>query len=222
MKFALAIVGTVALLGVVLAAARLLLPACGISTGGITGWLFHCPDPVVVARKERIESLAFANRALLARVASAERRLALRQCTMQERATPPPVIDTDAWEERDIGLLEGCWALDSRFSTRDRETGQQTRYTTWEMCFDDAGNGTEEMRADNGNICRGPVRGTFDGAGRLFIEEPDDLQCSDGGFIYRLQSRCTLRADGTASCAVTQPEPGSSTTVDFRRATGSN
>ena len=78
------------------------------------------------------------------------------------------------------------------------------------------------MRAENGGTCSGSVRGSFNADGSLSIEEPGNLQCSDGEFIYRLSSRCQLKGDGTAACVVTQPEVGKSATINFRRAVREN
>lgn len=222
MRIVLAFMGMMLLLGLVLGAARLLLPACGVLPGQVGSWLFNCPATATLDAQERIALLHRENEDLMQSILALERRVALRQCTVAPLPPEERPIDRAAWAEQDIGLLEGCWALDSRFTTRNRQTGVQSRYTTWEMCFDGAGAGVEEMRADNGNACTGAVSGRFIAGGQLEIAQPANLQCSDGEFIYRMISRCTLNSDGTASCAVTQPEPGSASTVEFRRARGGN
>lgn len=222
MRFALAFIGMLLLLGLVLVSARLLLPACGVLPGGAGSWLFDCPATADVSARDRIDTINRENDDLEQSILVLERQVALRQCIAEDVAPEVRPIDREAWVGRDIGLLEGCWALDSRFTTRNQQTGVQSRYSVWEMCFDGSGVGVEEMQADNGNTCRGPISGQFADDGRLVLEQPGNLQCSDGGFIYRMISRCTLNSDGTASCAVMQPEPGSSSNVAFRRAGGGN
>lgn len=205
-----------------------LLPACGAS-GRIAGtWSNWCPVNKRQALEGRLAALTASNSDLERVILQRERELALLQCEPEVPPVtppassvpePPPQIDSEAWDDRRIDLLDGCWELESRFVTTNRQTGEESRYSEWTMCFDASGLGHEEMRADNGNSCSGPVEGRFDDAGNLVIEEPGNLPCSDGGFIYRLRSTCRLQDDGTASCVVRQPELGGSTTVDFRRST---
>ncbi|MEM6310359.1 MAG: hypothetical protein AAF754_09935 [Pseudomonadota bacterium] len=231
MRAIFAFVGSVVLVGVVTWAAASLIPACGANNRIASTWVDWCPVNKAQEKDDRLTALTQSNRDLADRIFQTERELALMQCVPEPpqqsaQLTPPPIapprIDEEDWNDQDIGLLDGCWDLDSRFVTTNRQTGAQTRYNRWTMCFDGNGNGRETMQADNGNNCSGPVRGAFDGAGKLVIEEPGNLQCSDGGYIYRLRSSCTLNPNGTASCVVTQPEVGSSTTVEFRRSARGN
>ncbi len=228
MRAVLTILGAMFLVAATTVLSALLLPACGVLKTVAPTWVDWCPANTQAAVETRLAALTAETVDLERRIAARERELALMQC----RRKPPPVvaeadepvietpppIDQDAWEERDISSLEGCWELDSKFSTTNRQTGQSSQYSTWRMCFDGLGNGREEMLAENGGSCKGSVLGRFDAKGSLMIEEPGNLQCSDGGFIYRLSSRCELIGDGTANCVVTQPESGRSTTVNFRRA----
>lgn len=208
-------------------AALALLPACGAAGRVAPSWLGWCPENRQNQTEARLAALSSANDDLQRRILQRERELARKDCrpgraaaAPQRRAVLPPPIDRQDWDNRQIGLLEGCWELDSRFVTTNRDTGAQSRYSEWIMCFDASGRGREDMFADNGNSCSGPVQGHFNADGHLVIEQPGDLPCSDGGYIYRLRSSCRLKDNGTASCAVEQPEVGGSTTVDFRRAQG--
>lgn len=225
MRGILAFTGAGLLIALVMWSAAALLPACGAANRIALPWLDWCPVNRQAQLETRLAALSAANRDLQQAIAQRERELALKQCSTppQTAALPapapqPPRIDRRDWDNRQIGLLEGCWELESRFVTTNRETGQQSRYNEWVMCFDASGRGREDMFADNGNSCSGPVQGHFNGDGHLVIEQPGDLPCSDGGFIYRLRSTCQLQDNGTASCAVEQPEVGGATTVDFRRA----
>ncbi|WP_299629084.1 hypothetical protein [uncultured Tateyamaria sp.] len=215
--------GSALLVGVVLWAAAALLPACGVGNSIAARWIDWCPVNKSAALDAQIAVLAEKNRTLERAILQRERELAQKQCEIPELAqNTPEEIDRDAWDSGRVSLLEGCWDLDSRFATTNQSTGEQSTYTQWTMCFDADGRGREEMRANNGNTCSGAVQAGFEGDGALSIEEPGDLQCSDGGYIYRLSSRCTLKDDGNASCVVSQPEVGGRTTVEFRRSAREN
>ena len=214
--------GTGVLVALTLWLSAALLPACGANRTVFSTWIDWCPVNKHQQNEERLAALTTSNRNLQLRIDAYERELALKQCLPAEAPPQSDRIDWNAWSGKQIGLLEGCWDLESRFTTTNRQTGEPSRYQTWKMCFDARGVGREEMRADSGSVCSGPVQGSFDASGSLAIEEPGNLTCSDGGFIYRLKSTCSLNDDGTASCVVTQPEIGSSTTVEFRRAARGN
>lgn len=222
------IFGAVLLVAATVILGVLLLPACGVLKSVAPSWIDWCPVNARDKTEMRLAALTSRTLDLENQILQRERELALMQCVRKPPAVAtieepvvedPPEIDRDAWAERDISTLDGCWSLDSKFSTTNRQTGISTRYTTWRMCFDELGNGREEMLAENGGTCGGSVQGRFNADGSLSIEEPGNLQCSDGEFIYRLSSRCELKGDGTAACVVSQPEAGRSATVNFRRAT---
>lgn len=229
MRVILTLILAAGLVGVVAGAAALALPACGAQRTVWATWLEWCPVNQAAETEAQLAAITARTQDLQARIEARERELALRQCVPQQvaRLAPPPApqtpapIERDAWENRDLAVLEGCWSLDSSFTTTDRRTGRESRYTEWEICFDRAGNGREEMRADTGTACAGTVTSQFDSAGRLQIVQPANLQCTDGAFLFRMESACTLNPNGTASCAVRQPESGGSATIAFRRS-GSN
>lgn len=219
---------SIGLVLIVAGAAALALPACGAQRTVWPSWLEWCPVNQAQVAEARLAELSTQTRTLQAMIETRERALALRQCAPRQVALPPPPppaptapLERDAWEARDLAVLEGCWTLESSFTTTNTTTGVQSRYTDWEMCFDRSGNGTEEMRADTGTTCAGTLTSQFDDTGQLRIIQPGNLQCSDGAYIFRMESACTLNPNGTASCAVRQPESGASATIEFRRA-GSN
>ena len=233
MRVLVTIIGAVFLVAITTVLGALLLPACGVLQSVAPTWIDWCPVNAQDKAETRLAALSERTSELENLILQRERELALMQCVRKPpkvaqveepvevpEVAEPPEIDREAWAERDISTLDGCWNLDSRFSTTNRQTGVSTRYTTWRMCFNAQGVGREEMLAENGGKCSGPVQGRFNADGSLSIEEPGNLQCSDGEFIYRLSSRCQLQGDGTAACVVTQPEAGRSATVTFRRATG--
>lgn len=214
------------------AATFALLPACGVRLP-FFGTVDFCAPRGAAAAAARLESLAATGADLSRRIAALERELGAVQCTRVVEAppipapapvptpVPAPEADSRAWDEGDVARLEGCWSLDSPFQTTDERTGVISHYNSWRMCFGADGSGSEEMRADTGATCSGPVTGRL-AAGELVIEEPGNLPCSGGSFIYRMVSRCTPKPDGTAVCQLTQPEIGSAGTVSFRRAEGDN
>jgi hypothetical protein len=224
------VVLAVAFAGTAAASAWLLLPACAVTLPG----LGHCPDPADAALLDRLAVLDAQNADLTRAVAALERALAARQCTADLPDPPPPVlalpdlpptapidpapIDPDAWARRDLGVLDGCWQLDSTYATRNVRTGEVTTYDAWRMCFDASGRGTAEMLGSNGVTCTGAVEGAFAADGQLSVTEAGNLGCSDGSFIYRRDLVCALSGDGGAACAVTQAEVGSASTVRLRRA----
>jgi hypothetical protein len=205
----------------VAAGALLLLPACGALP-----WANHCP-PTGYATAARMAELDAANIALGREVGALERELVLLQCTAALPEPPPlpslpplpqPPIDTEAWQRRDIGAMDGCWELDSDYRTQNDRTGEITHFTAWTMCFAADGQGRATMRATNGTTCEGPVTGSFAADGRLVVTEAGNLACSDATFIYRRDLGCALLDDGAASCSVEQPQVGRSSTVLLRRA----
>ena len=219
-------VGAGAIVAIITTLGVLLLPACGVHGSIASTWIGWCPVNVELQSEERMAAIWNSNHQLRLLILERERALAAMQCHPEnpsavEFPSPAP-IDRNDWNARDISLLEGCWNLDSHFSTRNRQTGVESVYDTWRMCFNSRGAGTEEMRSGTGSTCTGNIQATFDADGSLEIQEPVDLQCSDGSYIFRLVSRCTLNDDGTANCVVSQPETGSATTVKFRRAARGN
>ncbi len=219
-------------------ASSLLLHACGVKFGGTYGFLHFCTTSDAVRNRETLAVLNDETKDLQRRIAFLERELASKQCIVQYPDTPttpplastPPIpeedpnIDEEAWNRRDLAVLEGCWDLDSPDRTRNEQTGVITHYDKWHICFDESGAGTEEMLATDGRTtCNGPVSGLFNENGQLVIEEHANLPCSNNTYIYRRIVSCTLGNDNTASCISTTPDydDGDNTsTAKFRRSVG--
>lgn len=219
----------IALVSVVAAAAYLLLQACGVGAWGTSRFLGFCPSSVAVQERQTLVTLNDETNDLQRRIAFLERELAAKQCTAQysvpEPVLPqssPETIDDEAWNQRDLRVLEGCWELDSLLEIINDRTRAVTTYRKWSMCFNGSGRGTQDMVSTDGAVaCTGPVTGHFDSAGQLIIEEPTDLPCSDNGVIWRRVTSCVLNNNGTASCVSHQPEHGNrSSNVRLRRAAG--
>ncbi len=124
--------------------------------------------------------------------------------------TPPPRADLprDGWDRGDLAMLEGCWNLDSNYSTRDVRTGQLSRVSTWRMCFDRTGHGRQTLTYDNGASCEGTVTGSF-AEGGLRISDDADVACSNQTRIFRRDAICERRSDSRAECQSRQPDNAS-------------
>lgn len=232
MRFAVGLLAVLVVLGVA-ASGRALLQACGLRlplTGTVLSW---CETPQAQGLRDRQADEDRITGDLGARIAALERDLARLEC----RADPPPPplpplrpkprpeppetpsgLDPDAFEDDDISVMEGCWQLSSDYAVREIRTGLITEFRYWRICFDAAGNGTQEMRATNGVSCKGTVSGRLAGDGRLTMRESGNLKCDNSSEIYRRDITCTLDASGTARCETYQPEVNGRGVAILRRA----
>ncbi len=117
---------------------------------------------------------------------------------------PPPDIPQQAWNNRDVSFLEGCWTLISPQSVQDIGTGSRQGMSNWHICFDRNGVGTQTIQIADGDRCSGGVRARFGPNGRLVLQGVGDLPCSRGR-IPVINQDCERRPDGTAFCLGTQP-----------------
>ncbi|MEM9318459.1 MAG: hypothetical protein AAGA70_05580 [Pseudomonadota bacterium] len=212
------------------AVAVALLVACGLGAFAQVSWLNFCRSPAALAAEEAQAAILQSNAQLIREIAALEAELATQQCTAVypppeiptfDLPPPQPEIDERAWNDRDIAVLEGCWALDSNYRIRNNQTGIVTEFNEWTMCFTQDGGGREEMRSSDGAVtCAGPVTGSFNAGGGLVVAEPGNLQCSDDTFIYRRNLTCNLDGQGAANCVVVQPEVDTRDEVRLQRATG--
>lgn len=212
-----------ALVILVLLAFRLALQACD-TIPSLFGYLAGaCPTEAVVAWENDVSGALARRDAMQAHINHLQRRLALRECPIvlplpAGRIEASKAIDTEAWENRDVSLLDGCWELDSDLSFLNRVTGEIRAAQTWKMCFDGAGNGTQNLSLDGGGVCTSDqVSAAFDAAGNLVVQDNSDIQCSDSTYIYERIITCQLADDGTASCVSRQPETGSRSSLSLRR-----
>lgn len=185
----------------VVAAAALLLPACAV------GGLGACPPVPEVASAGRIDDLRARRAALEAEAAALARRLAaLPACVPPVTAAVPPAQDIppDRWARRDIGLLEGCWSLDSDYAMQDR-TGRVVRVESWQMCFGADGRGRQTQVFTDGTRCEGGIDGRFTEAGALQLADRGNVPCSGGHHIIARVGTCTLTPEGRATCENRHP-----------------
>ena len=215
----------------ILLAAVLVLPACGVRFVVGQSMLWACPAPETRQSTDALDLLHERQRSLFAELRSLERDLGLPSCE-PERPAPPPIepdpppiepdIDPDAWNNQDIRLLDGCWILDGEeYVIVDFDTRVKTRYNEWEMCFDANGRGEQTLRGrDDGSLdsvrCNGRTQAAFDGQGRLVISDAANVQCDDNSYIYRRVITCELVED-TAQCSSVQPGRSGSNQVQLKR-----
>lgn len=199
---------------------RLALPACDVRPAALGLFLGACPEPLGSSQEEITIALG-ERRNIEARIANLQRSLAQRECPVAlpaSRAEAPSAIDPDAWGDRDVSLLEGCWELDSDLRFIDDLTQELRAADAWTMCFDADGNGSQNLSLDGVITCTSDeVSAAFDAAGDLIVRDNADVQCSDSSYIYERVITCALAGDGTAACESRQPETGSRSGLSLRR-----
>ncbi len=215
--------------------AALLLRSCGLRLPFTQTVIGACEEPALVALRADLALVDQANADLAGQVGALEQRLAGLVCEADPPALPPPPppppppkppakpktpsgLSPNAFDGRDMAVMEGCWQLSSDYAVRDINTGRITRFKYWRICFDKNGNGTEQMRATNGARCNGRLTGRMPGNGTLTMREPRNLQCDNGTSIFRRDVTCRLNARGTANCDTYQPETRGRGAATLRRA----
>jgi len=131
----------------------------------------------------------------------------------------PEAIPEDAWQERDIGFLEGCWELDTDYQVQHVQTGAISRAQSWQVCFDATGEGRQTLIFDDGTQCTGPMLGSFAEEGSLQLQDEGNLRCDNGTYIYERLLTCQRADPATAQCDSFQPETGGRDDVIFRHRT---
>ena len=187
--------------GLVLALAVLILPGCGLRLGPLGDLDFCAPARTLSASLgKELERLAV----LEARLRGLERRLAeLPACRLpppSELLPDPDVLDAEKWDNRDVSVLEGCWALASDYELQDVDTGEVSSVETWTMCFDVQGNGDQHLVMTDGLQCTAESHASFVDDGRLRISDLDDVDCSGEFVIFRRVMECELEPEGEAAC----------------------
>ena len=219
-EYLIVILGVAGLVGLGLALAVALLPGCGVRLGPL-GDLDFCLSRAAAGVSPELEAELERGAALQERVRGLERRLAgLPACSQPPPPSPEPVtepepepdpdvLDAERWDEQDTALLEGCWSLASDYSIVNKETGVATGVDTWEMCFDAEGRGDQRLVYEDGRECTGSVTAAFAEDGQLEVNDDANVECSNGGYIYRRVMTCELEPSGEAACRSSQPEIGS-------------
>ena len=194
---------------VTFALASAILPACAV---GVWPWATACPPVANAASADRQEALAARRAALEAEIAAVQRRIAaLPDCPVvaavepEPPPAPEPDIPEDRWANRDIGLLEGCWNLDSDYQMQRGRTGPVIRVASWQVCFDAQGRGRQTQVFTDGMRCEGPINGRFNDAGLLEIADAGHVPCTGNSRIIARTGTCTLTPEGRAQCETRHP-----------------
>lgn len=223
--FATLLVGLIGLSGL------LLLQSCGLRIPFTQKYLSVCETDQARDIRTDLASATRANQGLELRISYLERQLGGLICKADPPPPPPPPppkpakpvtpsgLAPDAFDERDIAVMEGCWQLSSNYAVREINTGRITRFKHWRICFDRNGNGTQIMRSTGGVRCEGHLTGRMPGNGKLTMREPGNLQCDNNSSIFRREITCTLDNIGTAQCDTYQPETQGRSAATLRRAT---
>ena len=219
------------LLGLLLACAFwLLLDACGLRLLRGSPLLTFCPapaaapgnEPALAAESARQRALeGEIERLELALLRAPECAPAPQTPPAQAEAAPPEpeAIPEDAWQERDISFLEGCWELDTDYQVQHVQTGAISRAQSWQVCFDAAGAGRQTLVFDDGTHCTGPMLGSFAEQGDLQLQDEGNLRCDNNTYIYERLLTCERADPATAQCDSFQPETGGRDDVIFRHRT---
>ncbi len=201
------------------ASAIALLTACGVKLPFGLGEIGICSVDRLTT--ERQLTIAFERQeALRRRVTDLEAALGAQDCDGVADAPAPsaPGIDVEAWEDRDLALLDGCWMLDSDYRLEDADSGTISKVDAWEMCFDSDGAGNQTLTFDGGTQCiSNQVTAAFDAEGNLVMSDNTNVACDDNSYIYERTMTCVLDADGSAACVSSQEETGSRTRVRLHR-----
>ncbi len=111
------------------------------------------------------------------------------------RAGPPRA----AWEPQDLSTVQGCWHLSSTMYTSNGQ-GRITTTQAWQMCFDGAGHGNQEVKLQDGRGCSGPLEADFDGG---FLRVTHTRACAGPGLSLKLAVlRCSRESDAEARCKI--------------------
>lgn len=244
MNKALLIAGSVTFLLLVLVLFVLVLPACGArpTFGGLLPQF--CPD--VPRPDRRLAAADADRRALEKEIADLEQQLASLSCPAPERLPlddlpgeqstaevppeeeppqeeppqeePPEEEQTmeEVIEEGDEEALSGCWDLSSDYTIRDHETGDPYPVDSWEICFDESGQGRQRLRYENGVQCEGPVRAAVSG-GQVTISDVGDLPCDNNSRIFERVTTCRIASDGSTQCVQTQERTRARGTIEIQR-----
>jgi hypothetical protein len=204
-RAALYIGGPLAFLVAAIAVFGLLLPACAALSW--TGWLPEdsCPragpapaQAALMREEERRDSL-------LAEFRRLERDLYTTDCPTDPAPDIEPdraLLDEERWRAQDIGLMAGCWQLESDYALTYIQSQEQVTVPLWRVCFDEQGRGRQEFDLSNGVTCEGPMAAAFESAEVMTLSDGGTIPCSDGSRILERRAECRLDATRRAACEI--------------------
>lgn len=217
----------VALTLAVATGAALLIRACGATlpfTGHVVGL---CADETALVIDRRLAALEVERIALRRSIGFLENTLASQQCFAETPVTAFPVpdlpedgFDSRRFAERDLGVLEGCWSLESDYTLEHSIEGSFS-VGEWQMCFGSNGSGQQDltMSGRQRNLqCAGSVQGRFNANGALEIDDMSDVPCNYNWVISQRVITCTINGGGSSSCVTRHLNGSRGDRVTLRRA----
>lgn len=114
-------------------------------------------------------------------------------------AAPPRAdLPRERWDQRDLSMFEGCWSLYTSLSVFNEDRTRRSGVSSWRMCFDRNGGGTQTVALEDNRRCTGPLAATFDND--VFrVTEPG--QCTGEGLnLGRSDRLCRRLSDTEADC----------------------
>jgi hypothetical protein len=136
-----------------------------------------------------------------------------------QKAPPPqlPGLTQTLWDKRDLSVLKGCWKLHNAMTLTNDKTKKTTNIQSWQMCFDNAGNGMQTILDSDGTSCNGPLSAHFNNS-TLVITEPQ--RCTGGLTLDDGSTSCQRVSANEADCDRVEnegPGAGMPTPSQFRR-----
>ena len=133
-------------------------------------------------------------------------------------APPRADLPRERWDQRDLSMFEGCWNLYTTLFVFNGDRTRRSGVSSWRMCFDRGGVGTQNVALEDGRRCTGPLAAAFDN--EVFrVSEPS--QCTGPALdLGRSERLCRRLGDTEADCAgrnLGGSRPGSSYNGRFRR-----
>ena len=98
---------------------------------------------------------------------------------------PKPPLDAERWNNKDLGMLKGCWQLGRESLSNLAMDGrsEQCRVPAGSICFGENGTGRRQMTQicpTGGTVtCVAPITASFGNDGSLSTTQPQ-VVCSDG------------------------------------------
>jgi hypothetical protein len=201
--------------------ARAALVACGINVFGLqrSNCVERWPPPPTRDDQQTVTLKAEAEH-LGRTLDQLRRQLAARPvcpAAPAQREAQAPALTDQAWQSRSVEALQGCWVLSSDYRLHNEVTNIVTTVTSWQLCFDSQGRGSQEIRQSDGAECRAPLTATFPDAQTLQILEEEGVRCSDNTQIFKREIRCEKSSAAAVNCSIYQPERQSRVTASLRR-----
>lgn len=220
MRRALYIGGPLGFLVAAISVFGLLLPACAALSWA--GWLppDGCPPVSPSPARSALHLEEERRGALLAELRRLERDLYAIECSaggapVQRVRPDQATLDEQRWREQDIGIMAGCWRLESDYRLLSIETQVQVTVPFWRVCFDEQGRGRQEFELSDGVSCQGSMTAAFENAQVMTLRDGGTIPCSDGSRILERRAECRLDERQHAACEIVDDR--STIHVELRR-----